>query len=132
MHLHTRKVDSLIPIPSQVNDMIVLPDVVVTGCTNHRIYIWTHQFKLKQTLRRYGGAVLCLARTPTGFASGSDDTTIKLWERPSDEYIHVRTLTKHAQPIAALTTFGGTVMIGLVSGGYKRDMFIWGMFKGLQ
>ncbi|MBU0640076.1 MAG: hypothetical protein KKB50_14520 [Planctomycetes bacterium] len=129
--------------PWEVKAVAFSPDgqLMVTGDNGYqsqygRIILWnTSDWSYSDTLDGHTGGVSCLAVSPTGqvLASGSTDTTIKLWSLPAGD--ELRTLAGHTTGVVALAfsadgaalasvdAWGGTLRIWRTVDGTLLDTY---------
>lgn len=64
-----------------INAVAIDHDIAVTGCSNHKAYVWSHGGVCLNTLRGHTDSILAVAVKNNTLATGSADTTIRVWDR---------------------------------------------------
>ena len=106
--------------PETVWCLSVLPDGrLASGCADGRVRVWDVGTGEHETLEGHSSDVYCLDALPNGVVSGSEDTTVKVWDLSGG----VRTHTKHTKRVSCVLALPDSI----VSSSWDQTVVVWSL-----
>ncbi len=124
-NLHTGVVERSIGLLSQVYSIALSQGILTCGCHSGSIVAWNIEHGHEKVIGVLDGhirpvASLAFSSDGSKLISGSDDSTIKLWDMRT--WNEVQTIKKHTAPVAS---------VALSSDGQDRNLLASGSYDGM-